>query len=57
MTASEAYLTSDQPNLTIIIETAITTIIIQGKKAIGVEAYGNHCSSILTAFNAARGEG
>ena len=56
VTASEAYLTSDQPNPTIITETAITTIIIQGKKAVGVEAYGKHCSSILTAFNAARGE-
>ena len=57
VTASEAYLTSDLPNLTIITETTITKIIIQENKAVGVESYGKQCSSILTAFNATRGKG
>lgn len=56
VTASEAYFTSDRLNLTIIIETSITKIMIQEKKAIGIEAYGKHCSSIITELNTTRGK-
>ncbi|KAK0507115.1 hypothetical protein JMJ35_010573 [Cladonia borealis] len=35
-------LPSAPPNLTMVTETTITKILIQGKKAVGVEAYGKH---------------
>ena len=46
VTASDAYLASTPPNLTIVTETTITKILIRGKKAIGVEAHRKHCWSI-----------
>ncbi len=54
VTASEAYLTSNPPNLTIVTETTITKVLIQAKKAVGVEANGKHCRFIHTTFNAAQ---
>ena len=54
VTASDAYLTSVPPNLTVLTRTIITKIVIRGKKAVGVKSYGKHCRSIDSAIDTAQ---
>ena len=54
VTASDAYLTSVPPSLTVLTKTIITKILIRGKKAVGVKSYGKHCRSIDSAFDTAQ---
>lgn len=47
VTASGAYLATTPPNLTIMTEAAVTRVIFQEKKAIGVEIPGKKSRRIL----------
>ena len=55
--ASEAYLKSIPPNLTIVTDTTITKILIQGKKAVGVETRGKQCNCSQAICNTAQRKG
>ena len=57
VTASEAYLNPIPPNLTIVTDTTITKILIQGKKAVGVETRGKQCNCSQAISNTAQRKG
>ena len=44
VTASGSYLKSGMPKLKIMTQVAVTKILFQGKKAVGVESDGSQCS-------------
>ena len=57
VSASEAYLNPILPNPTIVTDTIITKILIQGKKAVGIETHGKQCNCSQAVSNAAQGKG